>query len=155
MDSRRLKQLEAPFVRGSYDGMLEEARAISQMALSRVYLLHQLFPRDLPHEDLEPMLPHDGGSTTDRRRQWRVESLPSRLLVCREDLPGEEVEALVVDVCLDGLGIWLPDAVPVGSRLTLGFPDAPHGSLQAEVRHCWADGAGWRVGCAIVGPFGD
>jgi hypothetical protein len=116
-----------------YDRLLDEARAVAQRVLGRLWQLHGRFPPRRQDQRTDPR-------TAVPPQPLTVRTAGAAAVTCR-----------LRDRSRRGLGISLPRSVPVGSFLLVRPADAPAGAeAVAEVKHCRRLDDGWAVGCQFV-----
>ena len=81
----------------------------------------------------------------ERRKGKRNHTAPEPVRV------GDQT-AFIRNRCADGLGLWLAQAVQVGTILQIEVATSgdPGAATRVEIRHCHPDASGWYAGCRFA-----
>jgi CheY-like chemotaxis protein len=112
--------------------------------------LHQLGARGLIRKpfSLSEVAETLRQAVPDRRRFPRLTDRQYRIHI------REGAEAWVRDRSGGGLGLWLPQPLPVRTVIHVRPEEPPSATpwVPVEVRHCRGQDGGWAVGCRFVDP---
>jgi hypothetical protein len=111
-----------------------------------VLLIALRFTRKRPVRDPRDLAPHE------RRSEPRSRVDAMSVHISDADLTAEQLPGTIVDCSVSGLGLRTEQAVAVGRIISVRPVNVPNSTVWAlaEVKHCTAIAAGWKVGCRFI-----
>lgn len=103
-------------------------------------------------EHLDQIAAHAAQERGNRRDSPRREGNLTEVFLLQEGSSGQPLRGWIFDRSAGGLGITVPQDIPIGSRFRVLPAKAPRNTpwMAVEIRNCRLGDEGWEIGCQFL-----